>query len=235
MEAAPAPPVKTADACQPEPQAPGPRLVDCLEHAVTCPGCVWTSRGDAERPLSPSAGPSVCCTPCPSVVWKRRGGLWPPGRTGLLPVALPSCCHTSEIQPPPLGGSCCFGVTCPSKGRKPFPGVSHEPQGPCFCALSWGSLGHLRAPSLRGSPAPACLPASARGDWHSDALGHPSVPSDVCLVVWDEPPVPCRGVDDGQLNACLPRMLQVSVTETAGEKQGQDDLMSPKVRLFQVF
>lgn len=39
------------------------------------------------------------------------------------------------------GEAAALGVTCPSKGRKPFPGVSDEPQGLCFCALGWGELG----------------------------------------------------------------------------------------------
>ena len=159
MEAAPAPPVKTVDARQPEPQAPGPRLVDGLEHAVTCPGCVWTSRGDAERPLSPSAGPSVCCTPCPSVVWKRQVGSGRRAGQGSFLWLCPPAVTRQKSSLRLWGEAAALGVTCPSKGRKPFPGVSDEPQGPCFCAPSWGSSGHLRAPSLRGSPALACLPA----------------------------------------------------------------------------
>ena len=65
VEAALAPLVKTANARQPEPKSPGPWLVDCLEHVVTCPGCVWTTSRDAERPLSPSSGPFCLLHPVP--------------------------------------------------------------------------------------------------------------------------------------------------------------------------
>lgn len=161
-------------------------------------GAAWSSLSPGLAVSGPRAAfvaifwALLSVAPCAHQSFQRDeagSGHW--GRARLAPVVLPSCCHRSEMQSPPFGQVTVLGVTCPTKGKSHSLGCQMSHRVSVTARCTGESSGHLQAPSPCGSPTLACLPVPEVTGTVT-ALGHPSVQSDVCLMVWDEQRVPSQ-------------------------------------------